>query len=129
MAPKSILTNCNGFIPLEHRNQRVGFIKGVAFINDSKATNVDATRYSLKTHKNVHLILGGQAKENNFHLLLDSMENVSRIYLIGEAASLIARTLEGHKVERFNTLNKAFFYLIDTIIHLFFTSLHNYVNF
>ena len=51
---------------LKHRNQTVDVIQGVAFINDSKATNVDATRHALKIYKNVHLILGGQAKENNF---------------------------------------------------------------
>ena len=74
VAPKSILCNCNGFITLKHRNQKVDVIKGVTFINDSKATNVDATRHALKVHKNVHLILGGQAKENNFDLLKDSTE-------------------------------------------------------
>ncbi len=107
IAPKSILTNCDGFTPLEHRNQHVGVIKGVTFINDSKATNVDATRHALKTHKNVHLILGGQAKENNFYQLRDSMDNVSRIYLMGEAGTVIAKSLEGHKIWQFSTLNQA----------------------
>ena len=41
MAPK--LTKCSGFVPLAHRSQWVDEIKGVVFINDSKATNVDAT--------------------------------------------------------------------------------------
>ncbi|MDC3107747.1 UDP-N-acetylmuramoyl-L-alanine--D-glutamate ligase [Paracoccaceae bacterium] len=107
MAPKSILSNCNGFMTLKHRNQTVDVIQGVAFINDSKATNVDATRHALKIYKNVHLILGGQAKENNFDKLQDSMENISRIYPIGEAASLIASSLAGNKLEQFNTLDKA----------------------
>ena len=43
IAPKSIVTKCGGFVPLAHRNQRVDVINGVAFINDSKATNVEAT--------------------------------------------------------------------------------------
>ena len=107
IAPKSILSNCNGFMTLKHRNQKVDVIEGVAFINDSKATNVDATKHALKIYKNVHLILGGQAKENNFDQLQENMENVSRIYLIGEAASLIASSFEGNKLEQFNTLDKA----------------------
>ena len=107
MAPKSILSNCNGFMTLKHRNHEVDIIEGVAFINDSKATNVDATRHALKIYKNVHLILGGQAKENNFDQLLDCMENISQIYLIGEAASLIASSFQGVKFEQFNTLDKA----------------------
>ncbi len=108
IAPKSIISNCNGFMALKHRNQKVDVIEGIAFINDSKATNVDATRHALKIHKNVHLILGGQAKENNFYQLQDSMENVSRIYSIGEAASLIASSFNGNKLEQFNTLGNAF---------------------
>ena len=107
MAPKTIISNCNGFMSLKHRNQKVDVIEGVAFINDSKATNVDATRHALKIYKNVHLILGGQAKENNFDQLQDSVENISRIYPIGEAASLIASSFEGNKLEQFNTLDKA----------------------
>ena len=107
MAPKSILSNCNGFMTLKHRNDKVDVIEGVAFINDSKATNVDATRHALKIYKNVHLILGGQAKENNFDQLQDCMENISQIYLIGEAASLIASSFQGVKFEQFNTLDKA----------------------
>ncbi len=107
MAPKSILSNCNGFMTLKHRNHEVDVIEGVAFINDSKATNVNATRHALKIYKNVHLILGGQAKENNFDQLQDCMENISQIYLIGEAASLIASSFQGVKFEQFNTLDKA----------------------
>ena len=107
MAPKSILINCLEFIPLKHRNQEVDVIEGVAFINDSKATNVDATKHALKFYKNVHLIVGGQAKENNFDQLQEGMENVSRIYSMGEAASLIASSFQGHKLEQFMTLDKA----------------------
>ena len=108
IAPKNILSNCAGFKPLSHRNEKVDVIDGVTFVNDSKATNVDATSYALKIHKNVHLILGGQAKENNFDQLKFNIENVSRIYLIGEAAPLIAKSFVDHKIEQCDTLNKAF---------------------
>jgi UDP-N-acetylmuramoylalanine--D-glutamate ligase len=107
IAPKNILSNCEGFKPLAHRNEKVDVIDGVTFVNDSKATNVDATSYALKIHKNVHLILGGQAKENNFDQLKFNIENVSRIYLIGEAAPLIAKSFVDHKIEQCDTLNKA----------------------
>ena len=107
MAPKSILINCLGFVSLKHRIQKVCVIEGVTFINDSKATNVDATIHALKFFKNVHLIVGGQAKENNFDQLQLAMENVNRIYPMGESASLIARSLQDHKLEQFVTLDKA----------------------
>ena len=79
IAPKSIFSKTVGFKSLPHRNERVDVIKGVAFVNDSKATNVDATSYALKTHKNVHLILGGQAKENNFDQLKNNIKNLINI--------------------------------------------------
>ncbi len=108
LAPKSILNKCHGFVPLMHRSQCVGVIRGVVFINDSKATNVDATIHALKTYKNVHLILGGRAKEDNFYQLQDSMKNISKIYVIGEAAALIANSFKGYQVEQFDNLKMAF---------------------
>ncbi len=107
ISPKCIITNCNGFEPLPHRNQWVDVIKGVTFINDSKATNVDATIHALTTHKNIHLILGGRAKEDNFYQLQDNMTNISKLYLIGEAAALIARNFDGHQIEQFYSLSEA----------------------
>ena len=64
--------------------------------------------HALKTFKNVHLILGGRAKEDNFCQLNDRMKNISRIYLIGEAAALIASNFQDQKIEQFDTLNDAF---------------------
>ena len=117
IAPKSILTKCSGFVPLTHRIQWVDEIKGITFINDSKATNVDATIHALKTFKNVHLILGGRAKEDNFSQLKDSMKNISRIYLIGEAAAIIASNFEGQKIKKFDTLKDAFDSAISIATH------------
>ena len=54
------------------------------------------------------MILGGRAKEDNFYQLQDSMKSVSRIYLIGEAAALIASNFDGYAIEQFDTLTAAF---------------------
>ena len=54
------------------------------------------------------MILGGRAKEDNFCQLNDRMENISRIYLIGEAAAIIASNFEGQEIKKFDTLNDAF---------------------
>ena len=53
------------------------------------------------------MIIGGQAKENNFDQLQDSIENVSHIYPMGDAASLIASSFKGQKLEQFDTLDQA----------------------
>jgi UDP-N-acetylmuramoylalanine--D-glutamate ligase len=108
VAPKNILDKCIGFTPLQHRNQQIDIINGLKFINDSKATNIDATIHALKIHKNVHLIAGGQAKEDNFDELQNVIENVLGIYLFGEAAPLIAKSLDGYQVDQFDTLDQAF---------------------
>jgi UDP-N-acetylmuramoylalanine--D-glutamate ligase len=54
------------FEPSDHRCQLVGVVKGVKYINDSKATNVDATRQALKMvpeGKKTWLIAGGKIKD------------------------------------------------------------------
>jgi UDP-N-acetylmuramoylalanine--D-glutamate ligase len=71
----------------------------VAFIDDSKATNIGATLAALEglAGKNdVWLILGGQGKGQDFSLLCDAVaEKCAGILLIGEAATEIARHLSG----------------------------------
>ena len=67
-------------------------------MDDSKATNVGATVAALRGYpdKSVHLILGGQAKGQDFSVLLDEVRRaVDRLYLIGEDGPAIGEALEG----------------------------------
>jgi len=58
------------FESLEHRMEYVSTVRGVEFINDSKATNVNSTWYALETmQKPVILILGGIDKGNDYTLM------------------------------------------------------------
>lgn len=60
------------FQSLEHRMEKVATIKGVDFINDSKATNVNSTWFALESMtRPVILILGGVDKGNDYNLLRD----------------------------------------------------------
>ncbi len=60
------------FKSLEHRMSTVATIKGVEFINDSKATNVNSTWYALESMtKPVILILGGVDKGNDYSFIRD----------------------------------------------------------
>jgi UDP-N-acetylmuramoylalanine--D-glutamate ligase len=73
------------FQSLEHRMEPVMSIKGVEFINDSKATNVNSTWYALESmEKPTILILGGVDKGNDY-ALLDEMvkEKVKAIVCLG----------------------------------------------
>ena len=58
------------FAPVEHRLEPAGAIGGVAYINDSKATNVDSTWYALESMKRpVVWIAGGTDKGNDYEPL------------------------------------------------------------
>jgi UDP-N-acetylmuramoylalanine--D-glutamate ligase len=83
--------------PLPHRMELVRVVDGVAYVNDSKATNVDATLKSLMSVEGpVVVILGGRDKEGDFALLVPQLGRVKRAVLIGEARDAIRTALAGH---------------------------------
>jgi UDP-N-acetylmuramoylalanine--D-glutamate ligase len=73
------------FQSLEHRMESVATIRGVEFINDSKATNVNSTWYALESMtRPTVLILGGIDKGNDYSLLADLVrEKVKAIVCLG----------------------------------------------
>ncbi len=73
------------FKSLEHRMSTVATIRGVEFINDSKATNVNSTWYALESmSKPVILILGGVDKGNDYSFIKDLVrEKVKAIVCMG----------------------------------------------
>jgi UDP-N-acetylmuramoylalanine--D-glutamate ligase len=73
------------FESLEHRMEHVAIVRGVEFINDSKATNVNSTWYALESMtKPTILILGGVDKGNDYGLLKDLVkEKVKAIVCMG----------------------------------------------
>lgn len=73
------------FEALEHRMEYVGTVRGVEFINDSKATNVNSTWYALESmEKPTILILGGVDKGNDYSLIRDLVkEKVKAIVCMG----------------------------------------------
>ena len=73
------------FESLEHRMEPVATVRGVEFINDSKATNVNSTWFALESMtKPTVLILGGIDKGNDYSLLQDLVtEKVKAIVCLG----------------------------------------------
>jgi len=73
------------FEALEHRMEYVSTVRGVEFINDSKATNVNSTWYALESMvKPVVLILGGIDKGNDYSLIRELVkEKVKAIVCMG----------------------------------------------
>ncbi len=73
------------FQSLEHRMEHVATVRGVEFINDSKATNVNSTWYALESMtKQTVLILGGVDKGNDYSLIDELVkEKVKAIICLG----------------------------------------------
>jgi len=84
------------FTGLAHRMERVGTHHGVAFINDSKATNPESTAPALAAFQHIHWILGGQAKTDDLDACAPWFGHVARAYTIGEAGPRFAALLEPH---------------------------------
>jgi UDP-N-acetylmuramoylalanine-D-glutamate ligase len=96
------------FESLEHRMEHVATIKGVDFINDSKATNVNSTWYALEsmTHPTI-LILGGIDKGNDYSLIKDLVkEKVKAIVCMGVDNRKIHEAF-GNEVELIVNTNNA----------------------
>lgn len=84
--PPAIQQGLNSFVNLPHRMERVGEVKGVLFMNDSKATNVEAAACALKSMQApVIWIAGGIDKGNNYAELLPLVvEKVKGIICLGK---------------------------------------------
>ncbi|MDP8216400.1 MAG: UDP-N-acetylmuramoyl-L-alanine--D-glutamate ligase [Candidatus Kaelpia imicola] len=80
---------------LNHREESLGYIAGVSFINDSKATNPDATKWALSNiDSDVVLIAGGRDKDIDFRIIKDEISSkVKALILIGETKEKIANTI------------------------------------
>lgn len=83
------------FPGLAHRIETVGTLKGVRFVNDSKATNADAAARALACFEGIHWIAGGKAKEGGIESLEPYHPRIRRAYLIGAAMDSFATTLAG----------------------------------
>lgn len=91
-----IKISLSDFRGVAHRMEKVATINGVSYINDSKATNIDAVWYALSAfHEPVVLILGGRDKGNNYRKLFDQIHNkVHSVIAIGESRNHIVHELE-----------------------------------
>ncbi|OFW87383.1 MAG: hypothetical protein A3B66_03785 [Alphaproteobacteria bacterium RIFCSPHIGHO2_02_FULL_46_13] len=96
--PQRIIEAMMSFGGLAHRQYLAATINSVQYINDSKATNADATARALACFNEIHWILGGQPKEGGLNGLDEYMKRVQHAYLIGEAAPQFAEWLNARGV-------------------------------
>jgi len=92
---EDILAGLESYPGLPHRQERVAALGKVIYVNDSKATNADATARALSSYRNIYWILGGQAKEGGVAPLAPWFDRIRYAFLIGEASDLFASQLAG----------------------------------
>ena len=107
VAPKLIEGALRSFAGLPHRSQVVGEKAGVRFVNDSKATNVDAAGKALQAFDKVRWIAGGLGKEGGIAGLLPFVGSVQKAYLIGRSAREFALELAEVPHEICETMERA----------------------
>jgi len=99
---EAIRESLSHFEGVEHRLEFVRDLDGVRYINDSKATNVNAVWYALGSFERpIVLILGGRDKGNDYNELIDLIrQKVRAIIAIGEGADKVEKELKD-KVSEF----------------------------
>ena len=81
------------FPGLAHRQEQVATIAGIRFVNDSKATNADATARALGCYDKLVWIAGGIAKAGGIETLAGYFPRIAHALLIGRDAEAFAETL------------------------------------
>jgi len=80
---------------LPHRAELVATIGKVRYINDSKATNVEAAARAIASYDTIYWIAGGLAKDDNLDGITPLAANIRHAFLIGDAEDSFAAALEG----------------------------------
>ena len=92
--PTAIVGALDGFTGLEHVMEPVATLGGVRFVNDSKATNIDAAARSIESFEKVVVIVGGKYKGGNFEDLAVPLGAHGRgVVAIGEARARVRDAL------------------------------------
>ena len=97
VSPDAMVRAVESFTGLEHALEPVTTINGVRFVNDSKATNVDAARRAIESFDaGLVAILGGRFKGGDLRVLIEPLRTRAvAVVAIGEAQPLIQKALEG----------------------------------
>jgi UDP-N-acetylmuramoylalanine--D-glutamate ligase len=93
VAAETVAAAIRSFPGLAHRQELVAAIDGVRFINDSKATNADATEKALACYQAIYWIAGGLPKEGGITPLAPYFGRLRHAFLIGAATEEFAATL------------------------------------
>ena len=95
--PRDVAQGLRAFTPAPHRNAIVGEHQGVAFVDDSKATNTHAAQTAMRGYSSIIWIAGGMAKGQEFNdLVRQEAHRLSGAVLLGVDQDRIAEALARH---------------------------------
>ncbi|MEB8340395.1 UDP-N-acetylmuramoyl-L-alanine--D-glutamate ligase [Streptomyces endophyticus] len=98
--PRAVREGLRNFRPDAHRIEHVADVAGVAYVDDSKATNTHATQASLASYESIVWIAGGLAKGATFdELVTGAAKRLRGVVLIGADRALIREALQRHAPE------------------------------
>ena len=91
---KSFIKSLESFVGLPHRHE-IFLKKGnCTFINDSKATSFQASKFALKNGNNIFWIVGGLPKKNDRFNINNVKKNIIRTYIIGKNTNFFKKQLQ-----------------------------------
>ena len=94
ISEKSFVKSLNTFIGLPHRYEVFLKKKNCVFINDSKATSFEATKFALRNTKNLFWIVGGLPKKNDRITLNNLKKNIVKSYIIGKNTNFFKKQVQ-----------------------------------
>ena len=119
ISKKSFFNSLNSFVGLPHRYEIFMKRKNCTFINDSKATSFQSTKFALKNSKNIFWILGGIPKKNDKIILKGLKKNILRSYIIGKNTNFFKKQIKGQiKFYETGTIKKSILRILKDIRNL-----------
>lgn len=98
--PTAVRDGLRAFEPAAHRIAPVGMVDGVAYVDDSKATNAHAAQTSLMAYQSIVWIAGGMAKGQEFDdLVIQARDRLRGVVLVGVDRAVIGDAIARHAPE------------------------------
>ena len=91
---KSFIKSMSSFVGLPHRYEIFFKKKGITFINDSKATSFQASKFALANSENIYWIVGGLPKEKDKISLKYVKKNIIKSFIIGKNINFFKKQLK-----------------------------------
>lgn len=94
VSSKAFMEHVKTYPGLPHRQFLTRVINGVAYVNDSKATNAEAAAKAIACYHNIYLIAGGRAKDGGLEGIEPYLDRIKHVFLVGESMDEFSKWLE-----------------------------------